>query len=113
MLSLFVYYKKNNADKKIDWLDEIHSIAVDNKIVTKFSSMIVLVNDIQKKRLEELENQKDRFDREKEDGKESLTNPSDLFTVNATPEPEEWLLMALILMYICYHFYQKKIKFEY
>lgn len=108
----YINNAKNNTAKKIDWLDEIHSIAVENKIVTKFSSMIVLVNDIQKKRLEELENKKDRFDREKEDGKEELTNPSDLFSVKATPEPEEWLLIGLILLYIGYHYYYKRTRIK-
>lgn len=100
----------NKKENKIDWLDEIHSIAVENKIVTKFSSMIVLVNDIQKKRLEELEKKKDRFEREKENGKEDLTSPSDLFQVKATPEPEEWLLIGFIGLYICYFYYNKKRK---
>ncbi|MEM8862841.1 MAG: TIGR02921 family PEP-CTERM protein, partial [Chloroflexota bacterium] len=42
-------------------LDSLHEIALDQAIVTPFSSMIVLVNQAQKDRLEELENQDDRF----------------------------------------------------
>jgi putative PEP-CTERM system integral membrane protein len=107
----YINNAKNEGNNRIDWLDEIHRIAVENKIVTKFSSMIVLVNDIQKKRLEELEKNKDRFDREKEDGEENLTNPSDLFSVNATPEPEEWVLITLIVLYVFYY-YRKKVRVE-
>lgn len=105
----YINNTKNEGSNQIDWLDEIHRIAVENKIVTKFSSMIVLVNDIQKKRLEELEKNKDRFDREKEDGEETLTNPGDLFSVNATPEPEEWVLISFIVIYVFYY-YRKKVR---
>ena len=47
-------------------LDYLHKIAVEQSIVTPYSSMIVLVNDEQRRRLEELEKQGDRFQREKE-----------------------------------------------
>ncbi len=108
----YINNTKVNEIDKIDWLDEIHHIAVLNKIVTKFSSMIVLVNDDQKKRLEELEKGKDRFDREKENGKDTISSPNDMFSVNATPEPEEWILIILISIYVFYHYYKKRVSYK-
>ena len=108
----YINNTKINETNKINWLDEIHRIAVQNKIVTKFSSMIVLVNDAQKKRLEELEKEKDRFDREKEDGKETISSPNDIFSVNAAPEPEEWILIILISIYVFYHYYKKRVSYK-
>ncbi|MEM8862352.1 MAG: PEP-CTERM sorting domain-containing protein, partial [Chloroflexota bacterium] len=73
-------------------LDSLHEIALDQAIVTPFSSMIVLVNQAQKDRLEELENREDRFQREVEEiGDTQAPGP----TVTGVPEPEEWLLIIL------------------
>ena len=47
--------------------------------------------------------QSDRFKRQVESGQEQLTQPINPFTVSATPEPEEWMLMglgALALLFI-------------
>lgn len=69
-------------------LDTLHRIAVEQHVVTAWSSMIVLVNDWQKKRLEEASQRDDRFEREAVDG-ESFAE------VSAVPEPTTWLLLAL------------------
>ncbi len=92
---------KNTDSLNIQLLDSIHKIAVENGIVSQFSSMIVLVNDRQKEALKQAENQSDRFDREIEDGKEILTKPNNPF-VTGTPEPEEWVLIFISLIFIIF-----------
>lgn len=74
-------------------LDALHALAKKYSIVTPYSSMIVLVNEQQRKQLDALEQQADRFNREKETVGET-TNEDDP-TVTGVPEPEEWLLMGL------------------
>ena len=68
-------------------------------MVTPYSSMIVLVNEAQHRRLDELERQDDRFLREHEDVGETVPNMG----VTAVPEPEEWLLLgvaaAMLILY--------------
>jgi putative PEP-CTERM system integral membrane protein len=51
----------------LEALDALHRMAVQGSVVTSYSSMIVLVNDVQRRRLVELSSQKDRFEREVED----------------------------------------------
>ncbi len=50
----------------LDTLDRLHRIAVNAGVVTPYSSMIVLLNDQQRARLAQLNQQQDRFDREVE-----------------------------------------------
>jgi putative PEP-CTERM system integral membrane protein len=71
----------------LEELDAIHRIAKTYKIVTPYSSAIVLVNDEQREALREAEESSDRFDREVEDGKEQLTSPQSEFDPTSTPEP--------------------------
>ena len=73
-------------------LDALHAIAIEQSIVTPYSSMIVLVTPQQDKLLDQLENNDDRFEREFEEVGE--TN-QDTLAVTGVPEPEEWLLIAL------------------
>lgn len=81
---------------RIKALDIIHEMAKSKKVVTQFSSMIVLVTDVEKTALEAAEKREDRFDREVEN--EAL--PS----VNGTPEPEEWILILIVatLLFVRY-----------
>ena len=74
-------------------LDALHKIATEQSIVTPYSSMIVLVNDEQRRQLDELEKQGDRFAREKEAVGE--TNNGGQPIVTGVPEPHEWLLIGL------------------
>ncbi|MBD1923010.1 TIGR02921 family PEP-CTERM protein [Microcoleus sp. FACHB-831] len=67
-------------------LDAIHAIAKTFKIVTPYSSMIVLVNDEQRKALKQAEADKDRFERKVENGKEQLSQPNNPLNA-AMPEP--------------------------
>jgi putative PEP-CTERM system integral membrane protein len=48
-------------------LDRLHRLAVTASVTTPYSSMIVLVNEAQRQRLAQLNNQQDRFEREVED----------------------------------------------
>jgi len=74
-------------------LDALHKIATEQSIVTPYSSMIVLVNEEQRRQLDELEKKGDRFAREKEAVGE--TNNGGQPIVTGVPEPHEWLLMGL------------------
>jgi putative PEP-CTERM system integral membrane protein len=74
--------------------DHIHQLAKGAHVVTPWSSMLVLVEEWQRKLLEEQEAKEDRFDRETDGGTEFKSAPGSPL-VSAVPEPEEWLLMAL------------------
>ncbi|AUI87937.1 hypothetical protein BS333_16255 [Vibrio azureus] len=78
----------------LSFLDNLHSIAKSNHVVTPYSSMIVLINDRQKEELKKAEQEKDRFDRPVDSGVETLSKPGDLL-VSGVPEPEEWLLIII------------------
>ena len=83
-------------------LDAIHELAKRFKIVTPYSSMIVLVNDEQRRQLKEAEAQKDRFNREVESGKENLTKPNNPLKNTSIPEPSSGaaLLIATITVFV-------------
>lgn len=82
-------------------LDAVHVLAKRYNLVTPYSSMIVLVNDQQKQDLKNAEQGKDRFQREGED--QQLLSPQQLplpqsSNVSSTPEPAEWLLLAIVTL---------------
>jgi putative PEP-CTERM system integral membrane protein len=81
-------------------LDTLHATAIEHSIVTPFSSMIVLVNEEQQRRLDALEQQDDRFQREREDVGETTPEPP---TVTGVPEPEEWLLIGLAALMLLWY----------
>jgi putative PEP-CTERM system integral membrane protein len=76
-------------------MDAVQALARDQRIVTPYSSMLVLVDEVQRQRLAQLESRADRFEREIESGKVGAAGGSDLFAVSAVPEPHEWVLLAL------------------
>lgn len=83
-------------------LDLMHSIAKTYEVVTPYSSMIVLVNDEQRKALKQAEASTDRFDRQVEDGKEQLNKPNNPFNVTSVPEPSmfaAWIVVAIALLF--------------
>ena len=88
---------------ELDVLDQLHAIAVENSIVTPYSSMIVLVNERQNNLLDELENADDRFEREFEEVNETQGIP-----VTGVPEPHEYVLMALALVMLIGYMRQKR-----
>lgn len=73
-------------------LDAIHSVAKKYKIVSPYSSMLVLVNDEQRQLLKEAEAESDRFDRKVENGKENLTKPNNPLKVSVPETSSAWLL---------------------
>jgi putative PEP-CTERM system integral membrane protein len=74
-------------------LDAIHAIAKTYKLVTPYSSMIVLVNDQQREALKQAEAETDRFDRKVEDGQEQLNQPNNPLSV-AVPEPVNGMIVG-------------------
>ena len=87
--------KKMNLET-LDELDAIHAIAKTYKIVTPYSSMIVLVNDEQREALKLAEAATDRFNRKVEDGKEQLTDPNN--PLNSVSVPEPGVVLGMIAM---------------
>lgn len=88
--------------------EALHAVAQKTSVVSPVSSMIVLVNDQQRQALAAAEAQANKFDTTQETGKELLTTP--FGTVSATPEPEEWLLMAMAGMALAAVYWQKRNK---
>ena len=89
-------------------LDSLQRLAEDASIVTPYSSMLVLVNQLQQDQLELLSDANDRYQREVENvGNTTRVNP---FAVTGVPEPEEWLLLllaGLLLGYTGWRAYQR------
>ncbi|MCP2730181.1 TIGR02921 family PEP-CTERM protein [Limnofasciculus baicalensis] len=73
---LVIGLSKEIDGNQVAELDAIHAIAKTYKIVTPYSSMIVLVNDEQREALRIAEAEKDRFNRKVEKGKEGLNQPN-------------------------------------
>ncbi|MEG4225286.1 TIGR02921 family PEP-CTERM protein [Microcoleus sp. N9_B2] len=92
---LITALSKQKSSNQLTQLDAMHAIAKNFKVVTPYSSMIVLVNDAQREQLKAAEAKSDRFDREVESGKEQLSKPNNPLNVSGVPEPEEWLLLAV------------------
>ena len=93
---------KEIEDNNLTQLDAIHAIAKNYKIVTPYSSMIVLVNDEQREALKKAEAEADRFNRKVEDGKENLNKPNNpLSNSTSIPEPSSiFSLIAIALLLI-------------
>ena len=92
--------KSRGSHEPLEFLDELHQIAIQSGVVSEFSSMIVLVNDAQKKALQLAEEEDDRFEREVESGLNSTSVPVDSLSVPAVPEPREWVMMFVILTFL-------------
>jgi len=92
---LITALSKLKSSNQLTQLDAMHAVAKNFKVVTPYSSMIVLVNDAQREQLKQAEAKSDRFDREVESGKEELTKPNNPLNVSGVPEPEEWLLLGV------------------
>lgn len=76
-------------------LDTAHALAQQHGVVTAYSSMIVLVDEAQRQALKDAESKADRFERSTETGEQALATPPPAVGVTGTPEPEEWVLIAL------------------
>lgn len=77
-------------------LDRIHAIAKRHNLVTPYSSMIVLVNDEQRRMLAEAEAAADRFERAVESGDEFLEKPFN--PLNSTSVPEASPLLPVVVL---------------
>ncbi|PAX51425.1 TIGR02921 family PEP-CTERM protein [Brunnivagina elsteri] len=97
--------REKNLDQLAE-LDAIHELAKRFKIVTPYSSMIVLVNDEQRRQLKEAEADKDRFNRKIESGKEDLTKPSNPLKSASIPEPSTGI--AVVIAGILFFVFTKK-----
>jgi putative PEP-CTERM system integral membrane protein len=80
--------------EQLETLDQLHALAVEQSIVTPLSSIIVLVTPRQEPMLNQLEARGDRFEREVEQVGDTV--PANAFALTGVPEPEEWLLLALV-----------------
>ena len=83
---------------QLDTLDMLHGLAKQYGIVTPYSSMIVLVNARQIKRLQKLEEGQDRYEREFE------VQPP----LVGVPEPEEWLLLGIMTALLVWYAYRRR-----
>jgi putative PEP-CTERM system integral membrane protein len=92
-LILAEVYRNRGSLDQLETLDALHAIAVEQGVVTPYSSMIVLVTAEQQRKLDQLEAAGDRFEREHEDVGETVPETG----VTAVPEPEEWLLLAVVV----------------
>jgi putative PEP-CTERM system integral membrane protein len=102
-LILDAMHRQRGALDQPDTLDHLHAMAIEQGIVTPYSSMIVLVNQEQENLLKQLEASGDRFQREHEEVGE--TTPQSPFSVTGVPEPEEWLLLALAAAMLVWYVY--------
>jgi putative PEP-CTERM system integral membrane protein len=97
--------KNKGALNQLPILDQLHQLAINNSIVTPYSSMLVLVDDRQQNLLEKLEGQVDRFQREAEIvGNTSRVNPN---IITGVPEPQEWLLIVLAILALGFAYRRK------
>jgi len=85
-------YQHRGKIEDLGLLDYLHGIAQEYGIVTPYSSMIVLVLQNQQARLDQLEAQDNRFEREAEEMGETTPAPME---VTGVPEPHEWLLIII------------------
>ena len=109
------YVSKTSDLLSVRELDKIHKIAVENYIVSPFSSMIALVSEWQEEELEKNSQGADRFDTEMSDDGEKFRAPQrnsglNLF-VGGVPEPEEWLLIILSVIMVTYFYRDRLLKF--
>ncbi len=87
-------------------LDQLNQLAVEQGIVTPYSSMLVLVNQRQQTLLDRLASADDRYQRESENV--SDTAPASALAMTGVPEPEEWLLLALATLLVAYVLWKRR-----
>lgn len=104
--SLTVGLSYDKAEMQELRFDQLQNIAVQSHIISPYSSMIVLVDEAQRKMLEVAKKEKDRFDRKAETGKELLSAPNSPFETTAVPEPEEWALIIAVFGFLLLHIYR-------
>jgi putative PEP-CTERM system integral membrane protein len=108
-LILTEMYQQRGQIEKLETLDYLHALAKEHGIVTPYSSMIVLVNSVQQNRLDKLEAQDNRFEREVEEMGETAPSPME---VTGVPEPHEWLLIILSIVILGWYAWHKRMDFQ-
>jgi putative PEP-CTERM system integral membrane protein len=98
-------YQHRSKIENLGLLDYLHSLAKEYGIVTPYSSMIVLVERQQQDRLDKLEAQENRFEREAEQMGETAPSPME---VTGVPEPHEWLLLIVGAAILGWYAWQKR-----
>jgi putative PEP-CTERM system integral membrane protein len=93
--------RQRGAITQLETLDQLHALAQQYSIVTPYSSMIVLVNELQQNLLENLESGNDRYTREFEELKN--TTPATSTPLTGVPEPGEWLLLGLAVAMLAWY----------
>jgi len=109
---LILHAVERGVTKDEKELDQLQKIAMRSNIISPYSSMIVLVDDAQRKMLEDAAKEKDRFNRQVETGKELLSSPKAPFEATAVPEPEEWALIIAVFGFLLLHFHRKGYNFR-
>jgi putative PEP-CTERM system integral membrane protein len=107
-LILIEMYQQRGQIEQVETLDKLHSLAKEHSIVTPYSSMIVLVNERQQARLDKLEAQDNRFEREPEEMGETAPSPLE---VTGVPEPHEWLLIIIGTVLLGWYTLRKRLIF--
>jgi putative PEP-CTERM system integral membrane protein len=102
-------YRQRGQIENLETLDYLHALAKEHGIVTPYSSMIVLVNETQQARLDILEDQENRFEREVEEMGETVPSPME---VTGVPEPHEWLLIGLSVAILGWYAWHKRMGFQ-
>jgi len=82
-------------------MDGLHAMAIEQAVVTPFSSLIVLVNERQERDLDAAEQAADRFAREAETGTDEL---SPALAMTVVPEPHEYALLALAALALAWRY---------
>lgn len=103
---------KDGVSTSNEELDHLQRIALRSTVLSPYSSMIVLVDEAQRKLLEAAEKESDRFERKIETGKEILITPRAPFEATAVPEPEEWALIVAVVAILLLHINRRSLLAE-
>ncbi|HEY9881023.1 MAG TPA: TIGR02921 family PEP-CTERM protein, partial [Leptolyngbyaceae cyanobacterium] len=91
---LILKLSREDNIEQIEQLDRVHAIAKRAKIVTPYSSMLVLVDERQRQALRQAEQSAERFKRQVEQGNDALTQPTNLLS-NPASAPEPGIVLGL------------------
>ncbi|HEY9879266.1 MAG TPA: TIGR02921 family PEP-CTERM protein [Leptolyngbyaceae cyanobacterium] len=92
---LILKLSRDSDMSQIEPLDRVHAIAKRAKIVTPYSSMLVLVDERQREALRQAEQSADRFNRQVEQGNDTLTQPGNPLS-NPASAPEPGIVLGLV-----------------
>ena len=98
------YYLVNYFIQKERGIEEMHKISDEFSIVSLYSSIISLINNSQKEKLKRYEQISGNFDIFRGYSDNETPDPFliNFPTVSAVPEPEEWILIFLSVLFLLY-----------